>query len=498
MEASKKQVSSFPLRSAGFRTVEIYRSSVSPGWNCWPCAWTDAAGAVYVSFQELRIAKNEYWEPVPPAFWEAMGLPAGYQVTLCGGAKDILPETVVMKSEDNGETWRETGRCSDRSTVTFAWASLPDGDLIRVACNDYLAWGSALPPKTYSEISSDGGSTWGRRGILSEGYCTNVGGYRIIALQDGSLAVLATYQEAWQPGHASKARTARRPNIRQEDISALWFSNDSGRNWSGPLCVMPGIFAGEADFAELPSGDLLIVNSTVQGGRSTRQYVRKTGYGWMPGPVYDTASGTAPERLALRNDGLIAGGVRGGKYMCSSNNGHTWHDVDTPEAPYYQPFTIPLNDGRYFTVWHAGGGDEPFGKNDLWIGAHIFGIEGYPPESVSLDMVRNFDKTEGRYVNSYLFALASENSALSGRSLDIYYKKGNSGEWIKTTCITDETGCVKFDLTKEYLNETDPHSHYRICAVFEPGAGDEGLLPAKSHEYMAYAITASLGDLGWT
>jgi len=483
-------------RAVDVQTLEIYHGASRPGWACWPAVWQDADGAVYVAFQELRRASNPRWQPVPADFWEAMMLPASYQITLCGGTPDIVPESVVMKSSDGCQTWVEIGRDDARVTSSFAWHSLPDGRIMRIVSNDYLAWGENVSPTTYSEISADGGLTWTNRAVLLEDYVTDVSAYRLRVLSDGTLAALGCYAAAWQPGRERLQRPSTRPYVRQETTSAFWFSTDGSHTWTGPCCVLPGVVAYEADFCELPSGDLLIANSAVQHGPQVRQYLRKTRHGWIPGPVCDVAAGQVPERLAYGRDGLIVGAVRCGAYVCSNDDGATWHQIaDVPHAE-YQPFTLALHDGRFLTVWHAGGGDEPFGTTDLWIGAHLFRLAGSLPHPTKLTIARQLDATGGRYGNIYQVVLTCGGQPVTEHTIRYRYTRrdGDGGEGAVTT---DAGGQACIDLTGEFARETNMHVSYSLNAWFDPEEDEATLAPCRSETVSAYAITATRQELGW-
>lgn len=484
-------------RATDVETLEIYHAAQRPGWACWPTAWQDPQGGVYVAFQELRRAPNSKWQPPPLSFWESIGLPASYQVTLCGGTKEIVPESVVMKSADGCKTWKEVGRDDARATTSFGWNMLPDGRLIRVVSNDYLAWGTNLPPRTYSEISSDGGRTWTQQRVLLENYATDVGAYRLRILGDGTVAALCGFHTAWQPGQERFGRSTKRPYVRQEFSNVLWFSKDHGETWTALYGILPGVLGWEADFCELPSGDLLVANSSVQGGLQARQHIRKTKHGWVPGPVIDVVSGRVPERLAYRKDGVIVGAVRGGGYFCSNDEGATWHSIDSAPTANYQPFTLPLHDGRFLTVWHAGGGDEPFGKKDLWIGAHVFRLAGNLPKPTRLALARQLDLAGDRYINAFTAQLTCGPEPVAGKIIRYSYKKRYTKTWVEGTVTTNAQGQARIDLVKEFESETNIHLSYEIKAWFEPQAGDRELAPCRSDEYFAYALTASRKDLGW-
>ena len=473
---------------------EVYWPAVRPGWACWPTVWQDTIGGLYVTFQEIRQVPNPTWEPVPLDFWEAMGLPHTYYTTLSNGSKDLTPEVVILKSRDGGSTWAQSSRFIDKYTAMFAWESLSDGRIVRMKNNDYLAWHKGEDMQMWSEISADGGKTWKRQATLMEGYSAHP--YRLRRMRDGSLVTLGTYSAQFGPGRELASRHTKRPHVRQEFSAAIFVSRTGGASWEGPLPVLPGIIAHEPDFVELPSGDLLIVNSTVQGGPQVRQMLRRIGSRYVPGPVFDVVSGRAPECLVVTKAGLLVGSVRGGDYTVSNDLGATWHKIeDLPKAG-YQPFVTELPGGRLFCVFHVGGGDVAFGKNDLHIGAHIFRLEANLPQPTRLAIARELDAAGQRYANSYLVTLTGGGEPAARKTIrytvekrEGYYATGPAK--IESTVITDAKGQARIDLTGQFAEEKNIHLSYHLDAWFEPPQRDRTLSPCRADRYFAYVIKST-------
>jgi hypothetical protein len=470
----------------------VYKAPVSPGWACWATVWQDCDDALYVSFQELRRGENLLWEPVPADFWESMGLPHGYHETLCNGAKDIVSEFVLLKSVDSGLSWTEISRTPSKMTVTFSWASLPGGRIVRSISNDYIAWHPGDRQETWSEISYDGGKTWTRQSTIVE--CHNGSPYRLRRLKDGTLVQLLSVATPFGPGRERFKRISNRQNVKQEFSICLYFSKDEGSTWAGPCVVLPGIYAWEPDFLELPSGDILILNSTVQGGPQVRQYIRKGPWGWMPGPVFDVVSGRVPECLVYAN-GIITGAVRLGEFSCSDDEGATWHRIEGLPVCGYQPFATVLPDGRLFFVWHDGGGDEDFGKKDLNIGSAVFRLDADLPKLPVMTLEREMNDEKTKYINSYVVSLKTGNIPLSDKHISFKYKKRYTENWIESAAITDCRGQARLDLNEIFKDEKNIHMGYEVTAAFLPfGKGSDITI---TESYYSYAITSTKADLGW-
>jgi hypothetical protein len=298
------------------------------------------------------------------------------------------------------------------------------------------------------------------------------------------------------PGKERFSRHTRRPNVRQELSVFLYFSGDEGTTWTGPLSVLPGVLAWEPDFVQLPSGDLLLLNSTVQNGPQVRQYVRKTALGWIPGPVYDVVSGRAPETVTCTKDGLLVGAVRGGEYGCSNDEGANWHRIAGLPNCAYQPFVTQLPDGRVFYAWHAGGGDEPVGKSDLYVGATTFALVANLPAPTSLTLSRDLSESGDRYINSYTLVLTKGETPVPGKTIHLRYEKrrGGAGE---LTSVTDSGGRARFDLSGVFAGVSDLHLSYTVRGWFKPEASDASLAPCENEQYLAYVVTTTLRELGW-
>ena len=484
---------------------EVYHPAERPAYACWTVLWPGVEGGTYLAFAEKRRAPNLTWEPVPLDFWESMGLPINYHTSFCNGAKDILTEVVVLKSDDNGKTWTESGRSPSKVINAFAWANLPGGRIIRARSDDYVAFDPSYAPQLRAEVSADGGTTWTTRAVVLEGYSTY--SYRLKRLADGTLVLAAPYSAGFGPGRVRAARHTVRPFVRNEleMTVGVFVSTDEGKNWSSPLTAFPGVQAWEPDFVELPSGDLLFVNSSVQGGPATRQYFRKTTRGFVPGAVFEVVAGQAPECLIHTRDGLLVGAIRGGDYVCSNDEGATWRKIHGLPRCDYQPYMIELPDGRLLCTWHIGG-DNFFGERDQWVGSTTFRLETDLPAPTRMTLVRELVPSGDKYGNTYLIALTSGGGPLAGKTVHFAFHKRYTPDYdashdpreagTRRTAVTDEKGHARLDLS-EFDGEPNMHQSYRVTAWFTPDESDVSLAPCRSEVYHAYAVNMTKKDLGW-
>ena len=484
---------------------EVYHSQVRPGYACWTVLWHDLENHLYLAFAEKRRAPNTLWEPVPLDFWESMGLPVKYHSSFCNGDPNISTELVVFRSDDDGQTWTSLGRSRTRTLNAFSWTSLPDGRILRIHSDDYVAFDPKVEPRLRADVSNDGGNTWEMRAVLLEGY--QAYSYRLKRLKDGTLVALAPYLASFGPGRVRSMRHTARPHVRNqiELTVAIFLSSDDGRTWTGPQPILPGINAWEADFVELPRGDLLFVNSRVQGAPPVRQVLRKTRFGFVPEPVFDVVSGTVPECLVYTRDGLLVGAVRNGGYHCSNDEGANWHPIAGLPVCRYQPYMVELSDGRLLCTWHVGG-DNFFGELHQWVGSHAFRLETDLPQPTKLRLVRLLDESQSKYTNRYAVILTSGDRPVSGKPVNFAYHRRYTEAYdmsrdpkksgTRRTIVTDDAGRAVLDLS-ELDGETNMHLSYRVTAWFEPVESDVRLLPCRSEVCESYALTMTKQELGW-
>jgi hypothetical protein len=498
---------------------EVYHPAQRPGYACWTALWHDLEGTLYLAFAEKRRAPNTLWAPVPLDFWESMGLPIHYHTSFCNGSRDVLTELVVLRSEDDGTTWTESGRSPSKVINAFAWSSLPDGGIIRAVSDDYVAFDPVYKPQLRVEVSDDGGSSWRVRAVVLEGFQTYA--YCLDRLEDGTYVLVAPYQEAFGPGRARQARHTVRPHAHREleYTTGVFFSRDEGRSWSGPQTAFPGELVSEPDFVELPSGDLLFVYAETGAapGVQLRQKFIKVAHGFVPGPVFEVVCGWAPERFVRTRSGLLVGAQRGAVYSCSNDEGASWHQIHGAPDCNYQPRTVELADGRLLTSWHIGG-DNFFGELDQWVGTHVFRLEVDLPEPTMLALARTLNNAGSRYTNIYEVTLTQGSLPLPDRTVHFAFHRARPvpGDYNKArdpreagtrrTAVTDDAGRARLDLS-EYEKAPDTpnphvfdtgqmHMHYRVTAWFEPDPADPAVPACRSEVYSAYPLNMSKAELG--
>lgn len=478
--------------------AEIYHAAVRPGFACWVSLWRDPSGDLMLAFEEKLRRKNPHYRPCPLEFYEAMTLPIKYQVTICGGGPDICTEHVVMRSKDEGATWSEIGRSESGIMNLFAYTSLPNGDILRCADTSYLSFYPEEVPHTVIQKSSDGGNTWTDQAVILERFFAY--GYRLKRLSDGTLVLLCPYMSSFGPGRTLHQRGEERPRVMQELIPAMFYSQDHGKTWTNPQTVLPGILAWEPDFVELPSGDLLVINSRVQHGAAVRQYIHKTPQGWIPGPVFKIESDGVPESVCCTSDGLLVGSTRHGPYTCSNDEGDTWYEIEEAPNCEYQPMTIPLKDGRFLTAWHKHG-DCFFGEHDQFVGQHVFSLERTMPARTMLQLRRDRNEEGTKYLNAFTATLAADGKPLPGykvvftvqdRYRDTYDLEPPAPTPYTLEAIADSQGQAHVHL-EAFDRERNIHHSYTIDARFVPEGDDLGMAPCESGRTQHYGLTPERG-----
>ncbi len=483
-------------RALDLEVKEVYGAVVRPGYACWVTVWKNDKNEIFLSFIEKRREKNTLWKPMPLEFWESMNLPHGYHTALCNGDKNIVYEHVVLKYRDKDKTWTETGRHVSKYDASFAWTSLGDERFIRGMCNSYSAFDPNEPVVFWTETSSDGGNTWKRGKEFLEGHSgSGSHPHRLKRLKDGTLVVLITHEAAFGPGRERIGRNAKRPYVRQENTAMILLSKDNGETWAGPLTIFPGVLTYEPDFVELPSGDLLFLNSTVQGGPQIRQYVRKTRFGYIPGPVIDVVAGRVPECVVYTQNNLLVGAARCGEYSCSNDEGATWHTITGLPTCEYQPSIVETSDASCLCAWHHGA-DLPFGESDQYVGTHHFRLEAKLPAATQLDLQRDMDPARQRYTNSYTMTLTAGSKPLAQRNINYEVKIRYKDQPLTGVVTTNNQGQTQINLTEHFKDVVNIHLGYWLKAWFDPQPEDQ-FTPSRSVEYMAYAITTSKTELGW-
>ena len=476
-------------RALGFEESVAYRPAKRPGYCSWVTVWKAPDGSLLLNLCERRKLPNPIYRPIPLDFWEAMMLPIKYQSQLLTDP-DILPENVILQSRDQGKSWKEVGR-SVMIFEPFAFTSLPDGSILCGVENAYTAYYASEKVVCTVQKSTDLGNTWVEIARLEDNFWFMP--YRMMLLHDGTVAMLGIYQNTFGPGRDVGQRSELPPYSRTQVQAAIFFSHDNGVNWDGPIPVMPGVTAWEPDWVELPSGDLLVINCSVQGGANTRQFVRRQGKRFIPQGVLDIVSGSVPETLVITKEGLLVGTRRGGIYSCSKDLGSTWYPIgDLPHA-LYQPRIIQLDDGRFLSEAHFGA-DNFVGEVDQYVGQHVFRLEEHLPTPTTLALERDRNAAGTQYINAYTATLKTGTQPLADREVKFTVRAATRGRRSYKTeefaRRTDAAGNVHLSLP-DFDKSIDIHRDYSVVADFSPSANDESLTAARSRKYAAYRLSST-------
>lgn len=492
-------------RAAEFRNCAVYSPAKRPGYTAWASLFQFGNGDLGLAFNEIRQGRNAGFTPPTLEFVEAMGLPYQFSpVCLPAANPDLVSEYVNLRSSDGGRSWQETGRCPVH-TRHYWHVGFPDSRIVRLVGTQYARYeqGDARHGVVVEE-SRDGGNVWREIGRFLDG-CFFYG-HKLKKLSDGSLIAAGPVYPSFGPGGTSRVRQTRLAGEIRPAQSCFMVSRDGGHTWEGPHYILPGIDASEPDFIELPGGDLLFVNSTVQLGRACRQMVRRTPNGYINEPLMeirrgrpendDSQGGITPETITVTPDGLIVGARRGGPYTCSSDLGENWYEIaDAPDCP-YQPMIERLPDGRFLTVWHWGH-DSAFGEVDMYIGTHSFRVDASLPAPTRLDLERELSADGSRYVNAWRATLTANGKPAADKDIvfrteDVYCPDGRpnvtplSESADVFTARSDADGVARLRLDNKDRSP-DFGDAYRIDVVFCSSAGD-GLQDCYGPEEAAYAI----------
>lgn len=479
-------------RALDFEESVIYRPAVRPGYVCWVAPWRGPDGSLFLGFAERRKLPNPAHQSIPLDFWESIGIPIKYQSQYCSDPH-ILPENVVLQSRDEAKTWQEVGRDTSFCVHHFARLSLPDGTMLRGAENAFLAYRPTDKQACLVQSSTDGGNTWKEYSTVLDD-CFSYP-YRMMMLQDGVLALLAKYDQSFGPGRTKARRTGAPDNVRLPTQAVIFHSYDQGRSWEGPTTVLPGVAAWEPDWVELPSGDLLLVNSDIQGGASTRQIVRRQGKHFVPQFVMDIAQGPVPENFLLTPEGLLVGSRRGGVYSCSKDLGNTWYAIAGLPNALYQPRILQLTDGRLCNIFHFGG-DNFVGEVDQFIGQHVFRLEEHLPQPTRVTLARQRNPQGTQYVNAYVATLTAGEEPLPEQEIKFTVRASTRNRRRYVTeefrRRTDVEGRARLSLL-DFDKCLDIHRDYTVQAEFLPASGDTRLAKAVSTKYETYRMNPTAG-----
>jgi photosystem II stability/assembly factor-like uncharacterized protein len=486
-------------RAVDFEERIIFRSPENPGFAAWAQLWADPTGgdtndlgAKLLLRRKPAPGEKVVHPPIDVHRWEAVALPVKYDFA------ELVNESVYLRSRDAGATWTQTLRCPEPELNQSADSgcmspiALPDGRMLS------LSWGM---PGCLRE-SSDGGRTWRRLHELMDPAFYDVAPFTIRLLSDQkTLVIFCPYARSWGPGKLVGGRLHSQPGSRAAWQAALFFSNDFGRTLTGPIPIFPNVPVTEADFCELPSGDLLFVqNEMFANGHAHRQLIRKTKSAWVPEGMEEVAK-LAPEIFVRTDEGYLVGVSRNAPYVWSEDDGVTWQAVEDIKSGEYQPRALRLKDNRILFLWHKGG-DLPYGQADMYIGQHTFKLQVIEPRPRSqLKLARAFDEKARKYICAFDATLTSGYGkpiadkpiefSIVARGAPGYEEFGGATPWVhgaKQTIKTDANGLARVSYPEQSAI-TDIHQTFQVAARFDPQHDDPAYLPSTSLTIEYYAVT---------
>ena len=491
-----------------FEDRVVYYPEHRPGYTGWVKLFQFGNGEIGLSFDEVRRGPNPHFSPIAIDFIEAAGAPYRFHHIFYSTAHpNLFHESVYMKSSNGGKTWEETGRAFSNGGYM---AGYPDGRMVRFQYGQHHMHPERGQDRhvTIVEDSRNGGKTWNPIARLLPGFTFSP--HRLRKLRDGSLVASGVVRPTMGPGGSRATRQTMYPGERDwAMLAALMFSPDAGYTWTGPHYVLQGVMAWEPDFVELSDGRLLMINSSIQTGDQTRQFVSRVSTSFVcdaviditgAGEVADKAqTGIVPETVDITPDGLIVGTRRGGAYTCSNDLGKTWHLIDNAKKCKYQPQLVALPDGQFLAAWHLGT-DAAFGQQDMCIGLHSFRLQADLPEPTLLTLSRSLSPSGDQFINAHRARLTVGGNPVAGKSIELRIKT----IWTPTehlfnttpideakdvrTVITDENGVADF-LLSEYDQLPDLYFNYVVQATFTPGPNDN-MAAGKSVMYDVVAMAA--------
>ncbi len=475
------------VEAVDFNSRIVYRPKSQPGYASWVSFFPGEKGQWYIGCEEVSLPEQPL-KQVSPQRWYEMGLPAGYDKS------QYLMEAVLLESTDNMKTWKVISREPYRhqhSVHQFASARTKDGRFLRF---NWAAYSLDTTVKTNEilHVSEDNGKTW----KPAKPFCLDRFAYfphRLRTLSDGTLVLCLPYEPRWGKGTDRPTRTAKRLDTNNEMKMSLFFSFDQGRSWQGPLPIFGGQNVSETDFVELPDGNLLFFNNSIFA-KPGRQFVYRNKKCFMPGPLEFVHSGTVPETVCLTKDSILVGCMRPGKYFWSDDLGQNWHPLKgvSGYGEVYQPWIYALDDGTIACAGHFGG-DDPIGygrRHENYINLHTFRIKvNRHTIGTKIWVVRDYDKTHRRWLNSYTISLTQENGKpLPDKELEFWYverDKPGYDSWNKTplkqrmkiggTLLkirTGKDGKAHVKLPDRFNKITNQHLSYQLIVRFNMDGSD--------------------------
>jgi hypothetical protein len=363
-----------PVRISQVEHTEVYRPERAPRWTSWVRTFFTRQGHLRTMFCEMSGGSPD----MTPSYCHEYASP---QRLAEAGIRRLHR---WCESRNHGRTWRsiKTTDLSDRYTPRpDEFILLDDGALLGVG-GVWAGWDEAKA--TYDTIghcmawrSLDDGETWSPPVSLNDPARVHCFWCHPKRLRNGTI-VLPAY------GCFDRA------NPSPQTDAFLYFSEDRGQTWSGPLLLARGIPArtnDEPEAVELENGDLLVVlrhaNLTVKENEGLYMncgqiLVKRTPAGWDVGELVPTIMGFRgfPALLRTRDNIIICAGSTQ-QFNFSVDNGRTWSKTGSITDPRHKrmnhyPILTELPDGRVLSVYHYGNHWPYPPPEDEWIHATSF------------------------------------------------------------------------------------------------------------------------------
>lgn len=504
MESSAKERSY--AHAQHHRRKILYAPAEQPGFVAWTTAFDYANGSIGLVFKEVLRQHDPLYRQPRLEFSESVASPMSY-ASVTWGDEEQCAWRVYLRSDDNGQTYHETGRARE-NIASYANIGFPDGRIVGFHVpnvnDEGTAWGHYLQ---ISE-SMDGGSTWTPTKRLLDGNAIYL--WRVRRMQNGVTLVLASfYGSAWGPGHQRATRNTMLPDETYlSKITPFFLATTNGRDFTGPHYILPGTGAHEYDVVDTDEGGYLFITGDVQGTPPARQKVFPQDGGFVnspllpirrgspPDPVVDARGGFVPESIVRTPEGLLVGSRRNKPYTCSADEGENWYALDGLPPSLYQPFMLRMPNGTLANFGHTGG-DHGFGQADMVIGVDYFTVREHLPRPCSLSLQRCLSADDSHYLNRYRARLTCGGQPVAGQPVVFQFiPSWNTPEENRTappenaphtfTVMTDAQGYAEAE-AEAYDDAADIHFAYTVQAFFSPDAG-ASLLPCQSPCMSVYAL----------
>ena len=408
------------VRAEDFESRVIYRSPHHPSYAAWVGFFPGERGQWYLTCEEIT-GRDPSLPRMSRDLFYRFSIPTSYDES------QMRRDLVMLESRDGLKTWEIISRepCRLRSSAgTFAQAHTKDGRFLR------FGWATQWmdpdrEPGSIFYVSSDNGQTWQLQPPFHDRRVFSYA-HRIRTLRDGTLVLAIPFSPPWGANTSCPVRACTNLNADTAMQMNLCFSYDQGRTWTDPLPIYGEHTVSETDLVELPSGDLVCINSSIFSPAG-RQIIYRTAHGWIPTPYERSHSKFVPETVVLMENGVMVGCLRNSRYFWSDDLGLTWYPLEGIPQPIvrgretYQPWMQYLGAGRIANAGHYGQ-DNFYGEFDQYVMMHFFRVQVVrKTEDTRIEVIRDFDESTGKWRNAYTLKLTCGGVPLGGKPLEFWY-----------------------------------------------------------------------------